>query len=337
MKAKFVLSRSKVLEQLKNLEEISDLVSYSFKTNYEVGKVLEENSNCMFSVHSIEALKKLNDKKRAIFFLQAQSKEEIKEILDLKVKSFVVDNEKDLNNLLEMADKINLFLRMKLKENTIHTGKHFVFGFRSSKVNELVKELRTNEKIEKLGVHFHRKTQNVSEWGLKDELDVSLDNETLEKLDLINIGGGIPYIYKNYSEQVLKSVFDKLKDFKNYLNSKNIQVIVEPGRYIAAPSVKLITEIKNIYDNNIIVNCSIYNSAMDTFIAHIRLLVENELEKGNPYVIKGCTPDSLDIFRYRVYLDNPKIGDKVIFLNAGAYNFNCDFCQLPKLQTEVIE
>jgi len=337
MNAKFVLSKRKVLEQLNNLEEISDLVSYSFKTNYEVGKVLEENSDCMFSVHSVEALKKLDSKERVIFFLQAQSKDEIKEILDFNVKYFVVDNEKDLRNLLDVAEKINLFLRMKLKENTIHTGKHFVFGFRSSKVNELIKEFKDNSKIELLGVHFHRKTQNVSEWNLVDELEASLEASTLSKLDLINIGGGLPYIYKNYSEQVLNSVFTKLKSLKQYLNSKSIKVIVEPGRYIAAPSVKLITEIKNIYDNNIIVNCSIYNSAMDTFIAHIRLLVENELAKDQPYVIKGCTPDSLDIFRYRVYLNNPKVGDKIVFLNAGAYNFNCDFCQLPKLETEVVD
>lgn len=337
MKAKFVLSRSKVLEQLDNLKEVSDIVSYSFKTNYEVGKVLEESSDCMFSVHSIEALNKLNDKQRVIFFLQAQDRKEIKEILSFNVKYFVVDNENDLRNLLDVADKINLFLRMKLKENTIHTGKHFVFGFRSSKVNELVDELRSNPKISKLGVHFHRKTQNVSEWGLVEELEASLTTNSLDKLDMINIGGGLPYIYKNYSEQILDSVFKKLNNLKQYLNSKHIEVIVEPGRYIAAPSVKLVAEIRNVYDNNIIINCSIYNSAMDTFIAHIRLLVENELSKGQPYVIKGCTPDSLDIFRYRVYLNNPKIGDKIVFLNAGAYNFNCDFCQLLKLETEIVE
>ena len=106
---------------------------------------------------------------------------------------------------------------------------------------------------------------------------------------------------------------------------------------MAAPSIKLIATIKNIYNNNIILNCSVYNSSLDTFISHIRLEVENELNKGTPYTIKGQTPCSMDIFRYRVFLNNPKEGDKITFLNAGAYNFTSDFCSLKKLETEIVE
>ena len=132
----------------------------------------------------------------------------------------------------------------------------------------------------------------------------------------------------------------KIKELKQWLNSQNIKMTLEPGRFIAAPPVKLVTTIKNIYNNNIIINSSIYNSAMDTFVAHIRLLVEGEVDskQGQPYTIKGCTPDSLDIFRYRVFLGKePKIRDKIIFLYAGAYNFSTEFCKLPKLKTEVTE
>ena len=39
--AKFILSKSKVLEQFKIVDEVSDYVSYSLKTNFEVGEVLE--------------------------------------------------------------------------------------------------------------------------------------------------------------------------------------------------------------------------------------------------------------------------------------------------------
>jgi len=116
-------------------------------------------------------------------------------------------------------------------------------------------------------------------------------------------------------------------------------MIIEPGRYIAAYAVKLETNIKSIYDNNIIIDCSVYNAAMDTFVAHIRLLVEGEVEEGNgeAYTIKGCTPDSMDIFRYRVFLKKPNVGDKVVFLNAGAYTYTTDFCNLPKLETVIVD
>ena len=76
---------------------------------------------------------------------------------------------------------------------------------------------------------------------------------------------------------------------------------------------------------------------MDTFVAHIRLLVDGEKEKREAYTIKGCTPDSMDIFRYRVFLEKPKKGEKITFLNAGAYNYASDFCNLPKLETIVVD
>jgi ornithine decarboxylase len=114
-------------------------------------------------------------------------------------------------------------------------------------------------------------------------------------------------------------------------------MIIEPGRFIAAPSIKLECEIINVYDNNIIVNASVYNAAMDTFVAHIRLLVEDESEDSSfRYVIKGFTPDSLDIFRYSVYLNKePKVGDKIVFLNAGAYNYSSNYFNLDKIKTVI--
>ena len=114
-------------------------------------------------------------------------------------------------------------------------------------------------------------------------------------------------------------------------------MIIEPGRFIAAPSVKLVTKIIATYQNTIIVNASVYNTDMDALIVPVKLLIEGELKKGQPYIVKGSTPCSLDLFRYRVYLNNPKVGDELVFLNAGAYNFTTDFCDLEKLETEIVE
>ncbi|MBT3262271.1 decarboxylase [Candidatus Woesearchaeota archaeon] len=340
-RAKFILNKSKVIEQLNKTYELTDIVSYFLKTNYEVGKILEKESKCQFSVHSMKVAHEIESPERIWFFAQAWNKEELKNLLKREITSFVVDNEKDLQVLLEnTTTKVNLLLRMKLQENTVHTGKHFVFGFSSKRANELIGELSTHRKINKIGIHFHRKTQNVSEWGIKEELQDSLTQETLDQISFVNIGGGLPSIYKNYKLEALDSIFTKIKEVKEWLNQNEVKMIIEPGRFIAAPSIKLETSVKNVYNGNVIVNASVYNSAMDTFIANIRLNVAGETtaEEGRPFTIKGITPDSLDIFRYRVFLSKkPKIGDQIIFLNAGAYNFSTDFCKLPKIPTEVVE
>lgn len=341
MEARFVLSKSKMREQYRIIRELADAISYSAKTNPFLVHLLENETDSMFSVHFINYLDIVKDKSRVWFLAQSWGKNELDMLFDKGVSSFVVDNEYDLRTLMNYigknSKKINLLLRMRLKERTIHTEKHFVFGMYARQINELVPGLRQNKNIEKLGIHFHRKTQNISEWSLKEELSEILSEQTLKSIDIMNIGGGLPVRYKNYNVDVLPYIFEKVRELRAWLANYGIRMIIEPGRFIAAPCIKLEAEIKCIYGSNIIINCSVYNSAMDTFVAHSRLLLEGELERGEPYTIKGFTPDSLDVFRYRVYLNDPKTGDKIIFLNAGAYTYSTDFCNLEKLETVVID
>ncbi len=334
---RFVLSKEKVLEQYDKVKELADKVSYSSKTNPLITPILEENTKCMFSIHMKNELKNIKDKKRVIFLAQGWKKEDIKDLMKLEVVNFVVDNEPDLDLLLEILDeidvKINLYLRVKLQEMSIRTQRYYVFGMEREIVNKRLKEISRN-KISKIGVHFHRKTQNVSEWDLVREMGTMFDDINL--VDEIIIGGGIPSSYANTNDDVLGIIFRIIKETKEWLNKKNIKMIIEPGRFIAAPSIRLECNIINIHGSTIVVDASVYNSDLDALIVPVKLKVEGELRKGEgkEYIIKGVTPCNLDLFRYRVYLPERKVGDKIVFLNSGAYNFSTDFCDLEKIETE---
>jgi ornithine decarboxylase len=340
---KFILSKSKVMEQYNRVEQVSNIVSYSSKTNPLVTSILEQNTNCLFSIHMKNELKNVQDLSRVMFLAQGWSLEDIAGLIASGIRWFVVDNEVDLDTLilyLEDKDvKIKLLLRLRLKENTLRTEKYFVFGMTSNVINERVRELHSNPNIEQIGIHFHRKTQNMSEWNLQYEISNCIDEDVLKMISLINIGGGLPSHYANTNVDVIDVVVSRIKEFASWLGTKGIKMITEPGRFIAAPSGKLITKIVAIHGNNIIVDASVYNSDMDALIVAAKLLVEGELskEEGEAYVIKGITPCSMDLFRYRVYLNFPRIGDEIVFLNAGAYNFTTEFCDLDTLHTEVVE
>ena len=99
------LSKRKLKEQLDILNDYADIVSYSFKTNYEVGKILELESDCMFSVHTIQAAEKLIYKKKIWFFAQAWNSEELDRAFELGLVNFVVDNQNDLDVLLDYVTK----------------------------------------------------------------------------------------------------------------------------------------------------------------------------------------------------------------------------------------
>ena len=344
MKPQFIISKSITFEKLNFLKSIFDEVSYSWKTNPTVGSILNENESCYMSVHSIPELEQVKNKNKVWFFLFAINEEILDELFNkYNLKNFVVDNPNDLDFLINYIEKnnlkINLLLRMKLRENTIFTGKHYVFGMRVKTIQEYILKLNEDKNIEKIGVHFHRKTQNVSEWSLKEEVAQSLGEEYLEKIDIMNLGGGLPGKYENSHDREMQSIVMKINELKDYLKKFNVQLIIEPGRFIASPSVKLKCQIIAIYDDTCFVNVSIFNGALDTVIANVKLIVSEECDKyeGKSYTIKGCTPDSTDILRYRVYLKDPKVGDTITFENCGAYTYTTNFCALPKIDEIIVD
>jgi len=346
MAAKFILSKSIAKQQVKTLEDLGLKVSYSYKTNHEVGDILQEECpNTEFSIHAKEEIKMIKDKSRITFFTQAESVDELMELLWSGIRSYVVDNEIDLERILEAIKttdlKISLSLRMKFQEHRIGTGKYFVYGMPSNKINKIITEIKQKQNLSKIGVHIHRKSQNTSEWEIVEELKDSFTTETLNTISFLNIGGGLPSKYKSYTAEVLPYIFDKLTKTKDWLETYNIQTLIEPGRFIAAPSVKLQAQIIQIQEKNIIVNTTIYNCCLDTHLTGTKMLIQDELDQdslgGQFYLIKGNSPTRDDIFRYKVGLNNPQVGDTITFLNAGAYNYTTDFFGYTKLETEIID
>jgi len=349
VEAKFILSKKKLAEQLKVLEELGFKISYSYKTNHEVGKVLQTEDfgdDVDFSIHAKEEISDIKDKGKIWFFLQAEPKEEIKELFKTGIENFVVDNEIDLENLLKSCGEenfmINVSLRMKFQEHRVGTGKYFVYGMPSSRVVELISEVRKNKNVGRLGIHIHRKSQNTSEWEIKSELEDSLSKKVLEVIDFVNFGGGLPIQYKSYSASTMNYIFGKLKEAREFLDSFGIVSYIEPGRFLAGPCARLVAEIIQVQGKNLIINTTIYQCAVDTIITGTKMLVEGEQEEVSDdsefYLIKGNSPTRDDIFRYKVCLkkEEAKVGRGIVFLNAGAYNYTTDFFGYHKLNTEIV-
>lgn len=344
MDARFILSKQIVINQVKKLENLGLKVFYSYKTNREVGNVIQELSDSRdvdFSIHARQEIDMINDKSKIWFFTQAELEKDLNEILDKGVRNFVVDNEIDLQRLLNAISKknikINLSLRMKFQEHRIGTGKYFVYGMSARRINEIIDEIKDNEFVDKLGVHIHRKSQNTSEWEITSELKDSLTNESLKRLNIVNLGGGLPSKYRSYTMKIMDYIYSKLTEVRDFLQSYKIETAIEPGRFIAAPAVKLETEIIQVQGKNLVINTTIYNCALDSVLTGTKMLVEGELDKEENgkkyYLIKGNSPTRDDIFRYRVGLENPTVGETITFLNAGAYNYTTDFFGYKKLKT----
>ncbi len=341
--AHFVLSKQKVIEQYERISKLCDRVTYSSKTNPIVSSILEEDTDSFFNIHLKDELANIQDLSRVQFLAQGWSKEFIKELFSRGIRWFVVDNETDLDTLLAFmekeTEKITLLQRLKLKENTIRTEKHYVFGMHSETIAKRMNDIKNAPFIKDMGIHFHRKTQNMSEWNVLRELEETFDEDFFRTITVINMGGGIPALYANTNIKVFDHIFKKIETLYAWCRKRNISMVIEPGRYIAAPAGELHTKILAIHGDTIIVDASVYNGDLDALIVPIKLTVKGEMDgeeapkyPAKKYIIKGITPCSLDIFRYRVFLEERKTGDALVFQNAGAYNFASDFCSQKPLK-----
>ena len=90
--AKFILYGEKVKEQVKKLLDEGLKISYSYKTNKEVGNVLQEICpEVDFSIHAEEEINEIKDKNKIWFFTQAESEEQLREILEQTSKATMME------------------------------------------------------------------------------------------------------------------------------------------------------------------------------------------------------------------------------------------------------
>jgi ornithine decarboxylase len=324
--ARFLLDPETAVARYKSLQHLGE-VWYNLKTNPEVGGILEKMTDAKFVATGLGNLSRV-DPRRAVMLVQGETRQELGIAADSGVHGFIVDNEPDLKNVLDVADDTRLFLRLRMKEHSLYTGKYFVYGMDWRRAVPLVRGM------DRVGIHFHRKTQNVGEWSLVDDLSPIL-KEMEGHVSEVNVGGGLPVEYHN-SKPRMGPIMANLEALRDNLRSRGVGLVLEPGRYVAAPAVKLETRIINAYGRNLVVDASIYNASMDTFLFNIRLPVEGETHEGHRYLLKGRSPDSLDIFRYKVFFGGEKrVGENITFLNAGAYNFHTEFSDLPRIPTVI--
>jgi diaminopimelate decarboxylase len=205
----------------------------------------------------------------------------------------------------------------------------------------------------RLGIHNHLISQNtyLDMWERNTQTMADFVDELKKegvKIDFVDFGGGYPIEYSNPVPElsIIGNIIYKAQE-RMTTTFPDMKYIFEPGRKLIGESVAIIgkiTHIKNFLDKKIaILSCSLYNCSMDTLIVNLFLTVikldcngDNEALNKENYIIRGSTPDSLDVFSRGVDLPQLKNGDYLAFLHAGAYSFGSEFISLSKPKNIII-
>ncbi|OGI13932.1 MAG: hypothetical protein A2878_01235 [Candidatus Moranbacteria bacterium RIFCSPHIGHO2_01_FULL_54_31] len=359
----FVVDSRKLVENINALKTfLKGEVVYSYKTNPDL-RVAEivSSQGCGFLFSSVEELENISklacfEKNKNIFQSPSLTKKQFLTIREIGITRFVVDSQDQLNLMLENMDGnevIELLIRIntgiKVNNPELSYGEDSFLGFPLSEAIEVLKKLnplREEGKI-RLGIHNHLISQNtyLDMWGkntqtMADFVD-DLKKESIT-IDVVDFGGGYPVEYFHIIPE-LSDIGRIIYKAQTRMTSAfpNLKYVFEPGRKLVGESVTLIgkiAHIKKFHDTQVaVLSCSLYNCSIDTLIVGLFLPVikldykkDNNKLKKEIYVIRGSTPDSLDIFSRGVDLPQLKSGDYLAFLHAGAYSFGSDFISLSK-------
>ncbi len=255
------------------------------------------------------------------------------------VDTFVVDNPEEVKKLARYSDrKLKMIIRFRIDiENKAVVNLQYKYGCRVEEVLPLARQIREQGQ-ELHGLCFHIGSQCVyAENYVKaivasQELIRQLDAEGFS-ISLLDIGGGFPAPYTDDVPAIDTFCAPIAAALDRHIRP-DIKVISEPGRFIAATPVTLVTSIigKSERDGKLwyYLDDGLYSTFSGMLYDHCvyPVVTTREAGSGKLSTIAGPTCDSFDVMYDGLILPEQNVGDKMIFPCTGAYcsvsgsNFN---------------
>ncbi|MFW2331323.1 MAG: hypothetical protein ACN4E2_03380, partial [Nitrospinota bacterium] len=214
------------------------------------------------------------------------------------------------------------------------------FGVDEGDVTELFKIAIGNDQIDFLGFHSFVGTQILASDFFSDAYryfvewvkDFSLYHDV--KIKSLNFGGGfgVPFTETD-SELNIESVGATLSELHQELskldNFKEVEFIVEPGRYLTAQGgvyVSKVIDIKISHGKKFVITDGGLHHALSPIVMNQNYptLLLNKLDQDPTEYVTVCGPlcSSADMFSKEVKLPSVAIDDIVGIFNSGAYGYS---------------
>ena len=320
-------------------------VAYAMKANSNIGilRLLAKEGSGADIVSGGElfrALKAGVPSNKIVFAGVGKSSEEIQYALESDILMFNVESPEELQRINEVAQTIGVQARVALRINPnidpqthpyISTGlKKSKFGIASDqalKEFELASQL---SHIDIVGVHCHIGSQLTQVTPFVDAIKkvVSLI-QTLQSqgvgIRYMNIGGGLGI---TYSDETPPHPRDLAAAISSLLQTASCQIIMEPGRSIVGNAGILVTKVlynKEGADKQFVIVDAAMNDLLrpSLYEAHhdIQPVLKNESAPVNTVDVVGPICESGDFLAKDRKMSQPKPGDLLAVMSAGAYGF----------------
>jgi len=257
--------------------------------------------------------------------------------------TFVVDNLTELEKFIPYRERVGLLLRITFSNTDAVVDLSKKFGLAIQDAPRFIaKAKRLGIRIKGLSFHVGSQSPEPEAHVAAIQACTALLQERRKDnsgapMSLLDIGGGFPIHYGG----VGTTIEDFCAPIRKALQTlpKNVQVIAEPGRFIAAPAMTCVASVIGIAVRNkkswYYLDDGVYGSFSGQIFDHAKYPIFTCTE-GQKYlsVLAGPTCDSIDIIASDIALPKLKLGDLVIAPMMGAYTSATatEFNFVPKTQ-----
>ncbi len=217
------------------------------------------------------------------------------------------------------------------------SSKHGIYHDQMDEVKKVLKEYD----LKLVGVHSHIGSESdLNHWLRIKDLTLNIAKQ-FDDIDFVDLGGGIPVVYKESDKPMpLNEWGEKLTEsFSNFSKEygKDIQLVIEPGRFIAASCGSLIAEVENLKHTPnyhfAIVNTGLNHNPRPSLYGSYHPISfigaeGRKMDGERNYVIGGNLCESGDVFTVTAdgtlaprKLPMLQIGDLMIMGMIGAYSY----------------
>jgi ornithine decarboxylase len=295
------------------------------------------DEGCGFDVATGEELDSLAgiERDRIIHTHPIKKASEIAEALDAGVRTFVIDNEVELDKFASAPDGVRLLIRLAYRSPHAKSDLSTKFGVGPFEAARLV-ERALERGIRIGGFSFHVGSQlddparfaaAITETlALMDHLESTLG----VRFETLDIGGGFPVAY----DTAVTPLEDLAAVIRPLLAERadRLSIIAEPGRVMVAEAMTLITSVVGVSERGdgrwYYLDDGLYGSYSNVLTEDVHPLIfaASELIERNAdaathrwATLAGPTCDSSDVIANEALLPELAVGDLLVSPVMGAY------------------
>ncbi|MGI1679361.1 MAG: diaminopimelate decarboxylase [Cellvibrionaceae bacterium] len=277
---------------------------------------------------------------RIIFSGVGKTEAEMRRALEVGIACFNIESFPEIDRLAHVAESMGKIAPISIRVNPdvdAKTHPYISTGLKDNKfgidINEAEKAYIHAHQLPSLsikGIDCHIGSQLTDVTPLIEACDrlIALSDKLAERgiqISHLDLGGGIGVIYR---DEELPSIADYFATVKNKIGSRDLSILCEPGRSIAANAGVLLTRVEYLKETAH-KNFAVIDAAMNDYIrpalyqAWQHILPLNQKEPNNEtklWNLVGPVCESADFIGHDRDL-NLQPGDLLSIMSTGAYGF----------------